>query len=45
MVLLSDGDPIREKELRRMNYYSYLQRIFTLNKKAKAEQARLKAHQ
>jgi hypothetical protein len=36
--MLSDGDPVKEKALRRMDYYSFIQRIFTLQKKAKAEE-------
>jgi len=39
LVLLSDGDPVKERELRKMDHFSFLNRILALNKKAKAEQA------
>lgn len=35
--MLSEGDPVKEKALRKMDYYSFLHRIFTLRKKAKVE--------
>lgn len=37
MVLLADGDPAKEKDLRKMDHYTFLNRILALNKKAKAE--------
>lgn len=37
-MLLSDGDPVKEKELRRMDYYSFIQRIFALQKKAQLDE-------
>lgn len=36
-VMLADGDPVTEKELRKMDYYSFLNRIFTMQKKARLE--------
>jgi hypothetical protein len=36
--MLSDGDPIRERQLRKEDYYSFLHRIFTMHKKARAEE-------
>ncbi len=35
--MLADGDPVKEKQLRKMDYYSFLQRILVLNKRAKAQ--------
>lgn len=37
MVLLSDGDPQKEKLLRKMDHFSFLNRILALNKKIRAE--------
>ena len=36
-MLLSDGDPVKEKELRKMDIFSFLNRILVLSKRAKAE--------
>jgi len=39
--LLADGDPVKEKELRKMDIFSFLNRILALNKKNKAESSSL----
>jgi hypothetical protein len=41
LVLLSDGDPIKEKQLRKMDIFSFLNRILALNKKQKSESSSL----
>lgn len=35
--MLAEGDPEKEKQLRKMDYYSFLQRILVLNKRVKAQ--------
>ena len=39
LVILADGNPVMEKELRKMDHFSFLNRILALNKKAKAEES------
>jgi hypothetical protein len=40
-VLLADGDPKKEDELRKMDIFRFLTRILALKKKEKAESASL----
>lgn len=37
-MLLSEGDPIRERELRKMDMFSFLNRILALRKNQKANE-------
>lgn len=38
---MADGDPVKEKELRKMDIFTFLNRIIALNKKQKAESSTL----
>jgi hypothetical protein len=40
---MADGDPVKEKELRKMDIFSFLNRILALSKKAKSESSSLES--